>query len=154
MMVCLCLHTAFADLSVDESREMIVITALITSLANALFFNNALIGASGIVFMLILLGSFSNFRRGDIPLTFILVAAFFLGKEIIAAFGDDHISQFAHIVGGLVGAGFGFLLVGRRGKKAKGDKPSKTERPSQSDKGDDDKLSDTDEDLLKQLLGG
>ena len=130
--------------------EMIVITALITSVCNALFFNNGLIGASGIVFMMILLGSFANFRRGEIPLTFILVAVFFLGKEIIAAFGDDYISQYAHIMGGLIGAGFGFLLAGRGTRAPKDDGPSKGTRSS-DDGGD---LSDNDEDLLKQLLGG
>jgi hypothetical protein len=32
-----------------------------------------------------------------------------MGGEIMAAFKDDQISQMAHLIGGLVGAAFGFL---------------------------------------------
>jgi membrane associated rhomboid family serine protease len=52
---------------------MILITALITGVLNIVFFSTGLMGASGIVFMLILLSSFTNFRAGEIPLTFILI---------------------------------------------------------------------------------
>ncbi|MBA7616491.1 hypothetical protein ES703_23787 [subsurface metagenome] len=65
--------------------------------------------------MLILLSSFTNIRAGEIPLTFILVVLLFLAKEIITAFTQDNISQFAHIIGGICGSIFGFLLIrGRR----------------------------------------
>ena len=87
---------------------MIVITALITGLLNIFFFNTGLYGASGIVFMLILLASFTNNRDGGIPLTFILVAILFLGKEVMQSLSADHVSQFAHIIGGLCGSAFGF----------------------------------------------
>ncbi|MBN2053748.1 rhomboid family intramembrane serine protease [bacterium] len=89
--------------------EMIFVTALITGLLNVLLFPTALMGASGIVFMFILLSSFTNFKVGEIPLTFILIAALFLVKEFLQAFNADSISQFAHILGGLCGAGFGFF---------------------------------------------
>lgn len=88
--------------------EMMLITAVITGLINACFFSSILLGASGIVFMMILLASFSNFQDGEIPLTFVLVATFYLGQEIIHALEPDKISQMAHIVGGLCGALFGF----------------------------------------------
>lgn len=96
--------------------EMIFITALLTGLCNAIFFSSALIGASGIVFMLILLGSFVNYEKGEIPLTFILVAGIFLGGELVDIFKEDNISQFAHIAGGLIGAAFGFALARRKSK--------------------------------------
>ncbi|MEO1653978.1 MAG: rhomboid family intramembrane serine protease, partial [Bacteroidota bacterium] len=74
-------------------------------------FNNALLGASGVVFMMILLVSFANARKGTIPLTFILIALLFLGKEIYSAlFTHDNISQFAHIIGGLCGGVFGYVI--------------------------------------------
>jgi membrane associated rhomboid family serine protease len=88
---------------------MIVITALITGFVNLLVFNDTLVGASGIVFMMILLASTANIRAGEIPLTFIAVSALFLGQEVYRAFGEDQISQMAHIVGGLAGATYGFL---------------------------------------------
>ena len=58
--------------------------------------------------MMILLSSFTNFRAGTIPLTFILVLLFYVGNEVYSAFKSDQISQFAHIFGGLAGSVFGF----------------------------------------------
>lgn len=89
---------------------LIIITAFVTGLINNIFFSTGLVGASGIVFMMILLASFTNFKNGTIPLTFILVAVIYLGQEVVACFADDNISQFAHILGGLIGSGFGFSL--------------------------------------------
>lgn len=90
---------------------MILITALITSMLNIVFFSTGLMGASGIVFMLILLSSFTNFRAGEIPLTFVLIFLLFFVKEISTAFANDNISQCAHIIGGICGSIFGFMLT-------------------------------------------
>jgi membrane associated rhomboid family serine protease len=88
---------------------MMLITALVTGILNLLFFHTGLMGASGIVFMLILLVSFTNTRSGEIPVTFILIAILFIGKEVIESLKTDQISQFAHIIGGLCGSVFGFV---------------------------------------------
>jgi membrane associated rhomboid family serine protease len=88
---------------------MMFITAFITGGINALFFTNGLLGASGIVFMMILLASFTNFRKGEVPLTFILVLIFYLGNEIISSFQNDGVAHFVHIIGGLCGSVFGFF---------------------------------------------
>jgi membrane associated rhomboid family serine protease len=96
---------------------MILVTALVTGLLDITFFTRGLLGASGVVFMMILLASFTNFTAGEIPLTFILILILYLGREVLNAFDDsDNISQFAHIVGGFIGGLFGFLRP-RRGKK-------------------------------------
>ncbi len=92
---------------------MILSTALITGVLNVLFFDTGLLGASGIVFMLILLVSFTNVKSGEIPITFILVALLFVGKEIWQSLGEDRVSQFAHIIGGVCGSIFGFLSKGK-----------------------------------------
>lgn len=89
---------------------MIVLTALITAIINMAFFSTGLLGASGIVFMLILLVSFTNMKDGKIPLTFILVALLFIGKEVIHSLQADQVSQAAHIIGGVCGSAFGFML--------------------------------------------
>ena len=73
-----------------------------------MFFSKGLFGASGIVFMCILLSSYANAQKGEIPLTFVLIAALFIGKEVLSAFSHDNISQMAHIVGGLCGGIFSF----------------------------------------------
>jgi membrane associated rhomboid family serine protease len=88
---------------------MMIITALVTGLLNVLFFHSGLMGASGIVFMLILLVSFTNSKSGEIPVTFILIALLFVGKEVISSLNNDQISQFAHIIGGICGSVFGFI---------------------------------------------
>lgn len=90
---------------------MMVVTALVTGILQVILFDSALLGASGIVFMLILLSSFTSTESG-IPLTFVLVVILYLGKEIQQSFAQDQISQFAHIIGGILGAGFGFFLQG------------------------------------------
>jgi len=96
---------------------MMAITALVSSTLSILLFDNGGLGASGIVFMLIMLSSFANFRAGTIPMTFVLVALLWLGQEVLNAFTNDNISQFGHIVGGIVGGLFGFKLAGRRTAK-------------------------------------
>lgn len=88
--------------------RLIVLTAFITAILNTLFLNTGLMGASGIVFLFILLASFTTFKNGEIPLTFILVFLIFIGQEIIKGFQEDNISQFAHILGGVIGSIFGF----------------------------------------------
>jgi len=93
---------------------MIVITAFVTGVLNAFLFRSGLMGASGVVFMMILLSSFTNFSHGEIPLTFILVLLLYMGVQILDSFNSDNISQFAHIVGGLCGSFFGFFHQPKR----------------------------------------
>jgi len=89
---------------------MMVVTALVTGVLHMVISDNAKLGASGIVFMMILLGSFANFRRGQIPLTLLLAVGIFLGREIHSAITlDNNIAYMSHIVGGLCGAAFGFF---------------------------------------------
>lgn len=100
------------------SRDLVMmmfVTAVITGIFQIIFFSEGLLGASGIVFMLILISSITNFSSGKIPLTFILVALLYLGTEIWNSFKADQVSQFAHIMGGICGSVFGFWL--EKGKK-------------------------------------
>ena len=96
----------------------ILFTALVSGVIQFVFFpGSALLGASGIVFMMILLSSFGGVRNGVIPITLILVAVCYLGGELWdAIFKDDNISQLTHIVGGLCGTFLGFALSGRKRK--------------------------------------
>lgn len=91
---------------------VILATALITGVLSVILFpHNALCGASGVVFSMILLSSITSVGEGELPLTFILVAALYLGQQVYQGlFIKDNVSQFAHILGGLVGAGLGFYM--------------------------------------------
>ena len=97
----------------------ILLTALVSGLLQcALFPHTALLGASGIVFMLILLSSLAGMKAGSIPLTLILVAVIYLGQELYSGlFVQDNVAHFMHRVGGACGTGFGFYC-GRAALKA------------------------------------
>jgi rhomboid protease GluP len=88
---------------------MIIVTAIINGFLNVLFFPSPLMGASGIVFMMILLSSFTNVKRGDFPLTFVFIVALFLWKELATFFTSNNISQISHLMGGICGSIFGFI---------------------------------------------
>lgn len=99
---------------------MLMLTALITGLFHLLLSPlSAGLGASGLVFMLILLSAASGERPDKkLPLTLVLVALIYLGRELSAAlFQNDGISQLAHLIGGLCGMAFG-LWQARKGSPA------------------------------------
>jgi len=77
-----------------------------------LFFpGTALLGASGIVFMMIVMSSLAGMKNGCIPLTLILVLILYIGGEIIDGVTlRDNISQITHIVGGICGAILGAAM--------------------------------------------
>lgn len=96
---------------------LIAITALVTGFVNILFFPTGLLGASGIVFAMIMLSSIASFKGDGIPLTFIIVAVFYFGSQIYEGiFVKDQVSHLTHILGGLIGCGFGFLMKPGNGK--------------------------------------
>lgn len=94
----------------------ILFTALVSGLVH-LFWDpaTALLGASGVVFMLIMLSSLAGMRGGAIPITLILVFIIYLGGELVSALtGNDSVSQLTHIVGGLCGTFLGFFMSRNR----------------------------------------
>lgn len=94
---------------------MIGCNAVITAVINGIFFSSGITGASGVVFMLIILSAFTGMQRGRVPLTLIIVAAMYLGRELVNALSSqDNISQMSHIIGGLVGLGFGIYFYKKK----------------------------------------
>lgn len=91
---------------------IIALTGFVTGVVSLLFFPaNALLGASGVVFAFILLASVTSVKREGIPLTFLLVAAIYIGGQIWDGLTiRDNVSNLTHIIGGIVGATCGFLL--------------------------------------------
>ena len=93
----------------------IAITAVVSALVHGLVSDGALLGASGIVFMMIMLSSLTGMKSGTIPLTMILVAIVYIGGEIIDGIvNQDSISQLTHIVGGICGTAIGFALTKKK----------------------------------------
>lgn len=88
---------------------MILIVAVFTGLVHILLFpNRGLLGASGIVFMMMILASVTGMKRGEIPLTLIVVSFVYIGQEVITGMSSyDNISHLTHILGGVCGGAFG-----------------------------------------------
>ncbi len=94
----------------------IVVTAFVSGLVQFIFFpDTALLGASGIVFMMIVMSSLAGMKGNGIPMTLIFVAVFYIGGEIVDALTvKDNVSQLTHIVGGICGAVLGYVLSRRK----------------------------------------
>lgn len=91
---------------------VILATAFTTGIVHFIFFPGImLLGASGVVFALILLSSFTCVKEGEIPLTFILVAVIYIGQQVYEGiFVQDNVSNLTHILGGMVGAALGYVM--------------------------------------------
>ena len=90
---------------------VILITAVVTGAFHMIFSPfTRLLGASGVVFAFILLSSLTSFDDGGIPVTFILVAVIYIGEQIYQLIAiTSNVSNITHIIGGAVGATFGFI---------------------------------------------
>ena len=89
----------------------ILFTALASGIFQfTLFPQETLMGAGGIVFMMIMLSSLSGMREGKIPLTLIIVGLIYLGREFFSIGLSVHdTANFMHVVGGVCGTIFGLL---------------------------------------------
>ncbi|TGY91542.1 rhomboid family intramembrane serine protease [Petralouisia muris] len=91
---------------------VVLATALTTGVVHFIFFPRVmLLGASGVVFAMILLSSFTCVKEGEIPLTFILVAVIYIGQQVYEGiFVQNNVSNLTHILGGMVGAALGYVM--------------------------------------------
>lgn len=90
---------------------MMLITSCLIGILNSLISKNAIIGSSGIVYMLITLSSFVNLNAHKIPLTSILIFIFYIAREIKdGLFKKDNISHFSHLLGAICGIVFGLYF--------------------------------------------
>lgn len=96
-----------------------VITAFVSGVVQFIFFpGSALLGASGIVFMMIVMLSMTGKSNGTIPLTMILVLILYLGQEVVSGIiSRDNISQLTHVIGGICGAAIGSVFYSRKGRR-------------------------------------
>ena len=91
---------------------MMIITALAIGIFHLIFGKGKILGASGIVFMLIVLSSFTNIQAGKIPITLVLIFIFYIVNEILdGLFKKDNVSHIAHILGAICGCIFGFYYL-------------------------------------------
>ena len=98
---------------------IILATAAFTGIISMIFFPRImLLGASGVVFAFILIGSITAKEDRKIPVTFILVALLYIGQQVWQGVTQrDSISQMSHIIGGITGSVLGFTLRNIHDKK-------------------------------------
>lgn len=97
--------------------QIILCTAVATAAAHIMFgkAHSTQLGASGVVFMLILLNSLVEAKLGRIPLTFICQLLVWCYGEVVAqTLGGRGHSHLAHLMGAVVGAFAGFYLHEQR----------------------------------------
>ncbi len=92
---------------------MLLITSLVIALFNIIFNDYCILGASGNVYMLIVLSSFSNITEGKIPITVLLILVFYVVSEVKKSMveGNKKVYHDGHLLGALCGLVFGFLLL-------------------------------------------
>ena len=92
---------------------LFLITSFVIALFNILFNDYVITGASGNVYMLIVLSSFSNLTEGKIPLTLILILIFYVTSEFRKSIteGNKKVYHDGHLIGALCGIAFGFYFL-------------------------------------------
>lgn len=108
---------------------MILTATFVAGILCASLLSKPMSGASGIVFMLILLNTLASITKSEIPVTFVLVLVAFLAKEILTAVDTKNIAIIAQIAGAVCGSLFTFLIA----PKGRSPKPKKTARYEDED---------------------
>lgn len=92
---------------------MMLVTSFVIGLIYKIFNLGRVRGASGVLYMLIILSSFVNMDGGKIPITLALIIIFFVTDDIIKFIKreDDNISHLGHLTGAICGLVFGILSI-------------------------------------------
>jgi membrane associated rhomboid family serine protease len=91
--------------------KMMLISSLVIGIFNFIFSKKGIVGASGIVYMLITLSSSVNLE-GGIPLTLILICLFYVVNEIFnSLLKKDNVSHISHFIGAICGIVFIFYPI-------------------------------------------
>ena len=87
---------------------MTAVCAFSTGVLNTVFFGTTLCGADGIVFLLLVLGTFANVRAQTIALTHVLLFVLYLAGCLFVVIDTAHAAPLIQIAGGLCASVFGF----------------------------------------------
>jgi rhomboid protease GluP len=95
--------------------KIMLVTAVASSVAHVFFgaASTLQLGASGLVFMQILLSSLIEVKHGRVPLTFLVQGSLWCYKEVALCFvsSSDGVSHIAHVSGAVCGVAAGYLHV-------------------------------------------
>jgi membrane associated rhomboid family serine protease len=105
--------SAEAAFGSKETLQIMVLVAVSSGIAHIFLGrnNSRQLGASGVVFALILLNSLVSAKAGKVPLSFLLTACLWIGDELWKLFfSRDATSHHAHLTGAIVGTIAGYLI--------------------------------------------
>ena len=88
---------------------LIAVNSVMIGLMQGVLVHQGVMGASSIVFMFLILSVFADTETKKIPLTIFIVAACYIGNELLGALTVDSVSQLSHIMGAVMGLIFGLL---------------------------------------------
>ena len=97
-----------------ELLIMMISTTLIIGLFHIITSKDSALGASGIVYMMIVLASFVNIKAGKIPITLILILLIHVISEfepLIIQKKNDNTNHVAHLVGAFTGLLYGIMYM-------------------------------------------
>jgi membrane associated rhomboid family serine protease len=109
--------SAEAAFGSKEVLQIMVLVAVSSGIAHIFMgrANSRQLGASGVVFALILLNSLVSAKSGKVPLSFLLTAVLWIGDELWRLFfAGDATSHHAHLTGAIVGTIGGYLVHQRK----------------------------------------
>lgn len=89
---------------------LILTTAIVSGLINAFFIGTYMLGASGVVYLFIVLISFTNIEKGEFPLSVVIVLGFYLYEEL-SRVNMGEISIITHLIGAIIGLLYGLITV-------------------------------------------
>lgn len=85
------------------------VNSVMIGLLQGVLIHQGVMGASSIVFMILILSVFADTETKKIPITVFIVGACYIGNELIGALMTDSVSQLSHIMGAVLGIVFGVL---------------------------------------------
>ncbi len=89
---------------------LVLTTAIISGIINAFFVSTYLLGASGIVYLFIVLVTFTNIEKGEFPLSVLVVIAYFVYTEVTRV-DVESISVVTHLIGAIIVLLFGVVAI-------------------------------------------
>ena len=99
---------------------MILISSFVSSVIVACFSPVTLWGASGIVYMMIILSTYSAIEKKKLPLSLVFVGIFVLAQNIMISIDEKTVfNTVATLIGGFLGCLFGFLATPVKKSKTK-----------------------------------
>jgi membrane associated rhomboid family serine protease len=88
---------------------LMIACAWITGFGNSIWSDSPLLGASGLVFMVLILAAVPRIKGQGVPVSFVLVLVLYLGNEVMKLAEKNQISETTHLLGGIIGAGAGWF---------------------------------------------